>query len=214
MSLAPGEGLGGFRYLIEAMEKVHGTPPLPAVVPVTLDASLPQSELAKFRNSKEGWLEIAINPAAPHWELPALIVHESGHLIDALLARFAGYASEKAHDYDDWRNAVQSTHSIKTLQELYGKEFINHPHFAFKGKPFEIKHELVRYLLRYREIFARSYVQYIAIRSRNPDLNSWLDIERNTPLYAIYPVQWNDKDFRPVAEALDDLFEKQQWQRK
>ncbi len=68
----------------------------------------------------------------------------------------------------------------------------------------------VEYLLRPRELFARSYAQYIAKVSRDSKLGRELDsVRRNSPPW--YPEQWDDSDFEEVGREFDSLMETLGW---
>lgn len=78
--------------------------------------------------------------------------------------------------------------------------------------------EHVRYLLRPQEQFARAYAQYIAVRSGDRKALVELAVEQNAmkkmgndPLGGAYPYQWDEDDFRPIAEAFDALMEAMKW---
>ena len=65
----------------------------------------------------------------------------------------------------------------------------------------------VEYLLGPRELFARTYCQYVAVRSGDPDLQR--ELEKS--LEPDYREQWHEDDFTPIAGALDDLFDRLGW---
>ena len=63
------------------------------------------------------------------------------------------------------------------------------------------------YLLRIREVWARSYAQWIALRTDDTLLLAEVAQRR----IGGYAVQWDDQDFAPVADQLDLLFRKLRW---
>ena len=67
------------------------------------------------------------------------------------------------------------------------------------------------YLLRDRELFARSYAQYIAQKCHNESLKSELKQFRRTGLEQIYHRQWSDADFAAIETALSALFLEMRW---
>lgn len=71
-----------------------------------------------------------------------------------------------------------------------------------------VDYDHVRYLLTRHETFARSYSQYIAVKSKDPVLLKQLEAIWNEP---IYPSQWAEDDSAPIENALDALFEGLGW---
>lgn len=69
----------------------------------------------------------------------------------------------------------------------------------------EIDKDYCNYLLNPAEAFARAYSQWVALRS---GMRSSDEFFRNRTLSrgALYPEQWDDDDFEPIARALDKLF--------
>ena len=67
------------------------------------------------------------------------------------------------------------------------------------------------YLLNPKELWARSYAQYIAKKSGNATMLAQLDSVRNSdPFYGSR--QWQDADFEAIASAIDALFKDKGWQ--
>jgi hypothetical protein len=60
-------------------------------------------------------------------------------------------------------------------------------------------------------LFARSYVQYIATKSGEPDLLAGLNVDRKALGELHYPTQWDDADFVPIMAAFDELFKGLGW---
>jgi hypothetical protein len=64
------------------------------------------------------------------------------------------------------------------------------------------------YFLRIHELFARSYAQWVAIRSSDETL---LDQVSQSLSTLHYPEYWGFDDFDPVADALDRIFMELTW---
>ena len=73
------------------------------------------------------------------------------------------------------------------------------------------------------ELWARAYAQYIAVRSGDLAMMAQLRMQQETytdaaaqkwqtPELAI-PVQWQDDDFEPIAQAIDELFAALGWKK-
>ena len=71
-----------------------------------------------------------------------------------------------------------------------------------------LKHKQREYLLKPRELWARSYAQYIVTKSGDPLLLAELDRIRKGP----EPWrQWTDAEFQPILKQMDKLFRKKGW---
>lgn len=77
--------------------------------------------------------------------------------------------------------------------------------------PIDTRH--IAYLLSREELFARSYVQFIAERSRSALLKSQLDDARQQRGQIYYPRQWDSDDFAPISTALAMEFRDLGWMR-
>jgi len=80
------------------------------------------------------------------------------------------------------------------------------------GQEYEVKpdRKMLEYYFSSEEIWARSYSQYIAVKSQNRLLLDQLSAERNIPVYGDC-IQWDDEDFAPIAAAIDELFMEMGW---
>lgn len=130
--------------------------------------------------------------------------HEIGHFIDHQAMGTRGeYASKGSKEMASWRKAVRATALAQKLAEqkknaLFGKKRIN-------------------YLLSPHELWARSYAQWIVLKARqgefgSADLRAKMEAELKARLAG--PFQgghWSDEDFKPVAEAIDELMRKKGW---
>jgi hypothetical protein len=67
----------------------------------------------------------------------------------------------------------------------------------------------VTYLLLEEEVWARSYAQYIALRSGDATMQPQVADIRRRPIYGAR--HWEDADFEQVADAIDALFEGLGW---
>lgn len=105
----------------------------------------------------------------------------------------------------EWRKAVNASAAIAKIKE-----------FKAPGQPYGIKKH-AKYLLEGKEMFARSYAQWIATRSNDPVGMAELR-KYQAPDPGQHEIgrsrQWSDEDFKPIGEALDRLFEKQGWRGK
>jgi hypothetical protein len=126
----------------------------------------------------------------------ATIVHEVGHLVDYFGLPGEGFASESLEELSDWRDTILATDSVRKL---------------LNGRREEQDRKMVEYLLGARELFARSYTQYIALRGQDSDMKHWLRVVIEATPGDDLPTQWTHEDFVPVTQALDILFRRQAW---
>lgn len=174
--------------------------------PVVVASHPGMTQLGLYAHERGGRpLGILVNAQAAE---PGLtVLHEFGHYLDQHGIGLTGYASESS-ELSDWRNAVLTSQAVA---ELIG-HWVTPP-----GSPGPTAAERaavegairshVEYLLGPNELFARSYCQYIAIRSGDADLRQELEIT----LQPAYREQWEEEDFEPVAAALDKLFHGLGW---
>lgn len=158
---------------------------------------LPLSLSGKTDSRYAGFLEtwptggvLNVNPSG-HW--PRLTAtHELGHALDFYaFGTPALSAAEASAEFASWRQIVGKSDAIAILEKL----------------PLPKKNR--DYLLSHREIWARSYAQWVAVRSGDPVLIA--DLERRLAMTT--GQQWAQKDFEPVAEAIDQIFERRGWLR-
>jgi hypothetical protein len=120
--------------------------------------------------------------------------HEIGHWIDDQALPGHGLSSDSHPDLEPFRQAADASAAVKALR-----------------KSNSIPRRYVRYASRYREIWARAYAQFIAMRSGDPEmllqLKRILDGRDTTPSES----QWSAEDFAPIAAAIETLFKKLNW---
>jgi hypothetical protein len=158
---------------------------------------------------------------------PSLItLHEIGHWLDWSALEIALgkpiQGSSNGHEFHvaigDFWDAIENTQNVKLLREIKRTKKVksfelvsNDGAIATGDKHAETKadNEIVSYLLRREELWARAYAQYVAIKSDREDVKQEL-ISRQQKM-SHYPDQWSDEDFAPVADAIDNLFKTMGW---
>ena len=127
-------------------------------------------------------------------------LHEIGHFIDHRGVDRAGeYASIHSPLLANWRGVVRQSACIVEIERMRRGADIT------AQRAFD-------YLLSDYEIFARCYAQYIAFKSQHPGLVACLRddfLNHNSPMRRIR--QWQEADFIPIAEEIDDLFKRLGW---
>ncbi len=116
--------------------------------------------------------------------------HEAGHALDRHAMGVVGkWASASAPEFAEWRAAMDVSHAIATIS-------------SFPPSPTR------NYFLSKHEQWARSYAQYIAVKTQDPQLLADLDRVRTS---GAGWRQWADDDFKPIAEAIDKVFKGYNW---
>lgn len=158
--------------------------------PVKL-VELPDADTATARLLQTD--EIAIHPDSGTQTLANVVTHEYGHYIDRIvLGDGESYWSETASIEPD--SLWQALRETPTMQAVRNDEF----------KLLEGDSQTRNYFLQGREMFARAFHQYIAIRSENPLLLAEIRYLQNDSLLSFQV--WQDAEFAPIAARFDRLF--------
>jgi len=155
-----------------------------------------------------------------HW-LDHMMLGKDGHWLTDLCSNaslayrlskeqdFESYSEEEKREVDIIRRLaeawVKSQH-VKELNEFpSGKIWLDESKTSY----YELSYKLRRNMLSFRELFARSYVQWVVGKSDDAALKDKFEYIRrrggNEP--KIWPHYFNDDDFEPIGEILDELFE-------
>lgn len=120
----------------------------------------------------------------------------------------------------EWREAVTNSKAVQTLKTW--REAPRHQRGTTTPAgdiPQHLDYDHLRYLLQTHEVFARSYAQYIAVRSK--DAVGLAELRKlqaqgkpgSQGIFPAYTRQWEDDDFEPIAQAFDRLFDSLGWRR-
>jgi hypothetical protein len=77
-----------------------------------------------------------------------------------------------------------------------------------------LKKTYLQYLIKYEELWARAYAQWIASEDESGELKKQLNQLRDSPLHDKYPYQWSDSDFEPIRMAFNELAVKRGWRKQ
>lgn len=199
-----GQLAAAMREALAAIDSVHGDGTLPSIPVKAGPKTMAQQGYFKWITSTGQPIEIKVSNSAEH---PMnTLAHEIGHFIEkAGLLPAAQGNQQLMNAVQAYETTVKNSGAFQRLQRLlYGNEKLN-----LNGLPYGADMQYMRYLLRSEEIWARSYAQYIAVRSQN---SAMLEELRKEQAY-IYPVAWQDADFEPIAAAIDELFKMIGWLR-
>ena len=199
------------RDAIAAIDAVHTDGTL-SRLPVT--TALLTDQHGRFGSTTAGdAVEIVLNLFSPHVELTT--VHEIGHFLDLKALHPAVlWASENSPTLAPWREAVKKSQAVQTLRHFSDPAVSKIR--STQGNGFVVEYLVdktyVAYLLRAKELWARSYVQFVATESRQPALMQQLEAERERPESGIYyPKHWDESDFQPICAEIITLLRDLRW---
>lgn len=203
------------RETIAAIDQVHGDGNLPAI-PVQEIAS--RSYNGSFhRNVFTGEATlIEVSSVGTHRRLTT--AHEIGHFLEKSAIPGAKSAIN-TRDWKsdpvlaDWKKAVDDSDSVKQLRALKGGGPVEVTMPDGSKSQVQADNHYLGYLLKYDEIWARSYAQYIMVRSKNVETADEFqrDFVATTPGEIPYTRHWYGTDFDLIAKAMDTLFESLGW---
>ena len=161
-------------------------------------------------------LGIAVHPASRYAALTA--VHEIGHFLDyAGLGGPGEFCSVSGDLLAGWRSAVRGSGTVQRLGRLwrFTAERIQEPQASQVGGDvvnYEVEKWYIEYLLQNEELWARSYAQFITVKSAHPALREQLDRLRERPARRLYyGTQWDDEDFLPILAEIEAVFRQLDW---
>lgn len=128
------------------------------------------------------------------------VVHEIAHVLDYFaFGDEPGYTSElpteRGEVWDTWKILVDATPTAQALAD------------GVRTLPLPKLRELCRYYLEPRELFARSYAQYVALKLGTDEILGELRrLQDQNPRS-----QWHDTEFMPILEVFDQLLSLNGW---
>jgi SPP1 gp7 family putative phage head morphogenesis protein len=222
-----GELAGHIRETTKIIDGVHGDGQL-TPIPVKLNQS--SSALGQYvsrygprvpgtfdRTYLPSQINVSAKVGGAHTRLT--FAHEVGHFLDQQHfgvkpghTASTTYGSKGNPKLEAWRQAVDKSRAVAELKTLMFSPGATVPGTNLFGQVVQTPADTryLRYALTDLELFARSYAQYIATKSRNPLMMAELEAERN-PLRAYHQTQWAEDDFAPIQQAFDDLFRGEGW---
>lgn len=195
-----------------------------------------------------GGKEIKISSAGMKAHPMNTLAHEVGHWLDNMVVgRKEGFYApgvplpRRGQDatafagsslMDQWKDAARNSPTIQRL-----KTWSNATTTGDGNVPQGVSKQHLRYLLSTNETWARSYAQYIAIRSEDPDAIAELrQLQKAASVGPVpathryntrkltnqdpdpnswdYPTVWQDDEFEPIARAFDAIFEAMGWRKR
>jgi hypothetical protein len=199
----------GVQKALDAIAKVHGDGTLPKI-PIEQTAST--QKLGGFVYTIFGRpIKIEVSSKGDHPALTA--IHEIGHFLDNSGIPNTQVGSrnyETTPVLKDWLEAVKKSQAVGELKAYVasGRLKGTRPDGTTYDYPTDTKY--VGYLLQHNELWARSYAQYIAVKSGDKSLAAELKAIMD-PAMAYNQRQWSDADFEPILKAIDAMFTKLGW---
>lgn len=207
LEVEPGKSGQPLRDAVAAIDRVHQDGVLP-VIPVTPVTHSPLIDRHGQFSKIAGQISIEVNPASQSAALT--VVHEVGHFLDySGLGNPGEWASEMPGAMDRWRAAISESRGIQRLRPLLEAGADRTIETLTDGTVVEyrVKQGYLRYMLRPRELWARSYAQFIAVESADLTLLHQLDDLRSRPLNRFYyGEQWGNEDFLPILASIEAIF--------
>jgi len=192
------------KQALKAIDRVHnlGDVRLP-IIPVIRDTTGDLGEI-KIEHGKP--VHLAVARHGPH---PGLtLLHEVGHLLEKLV--IPGHR-EGRRDWDsdpataEWIQTVRHSLTVKSL----GRRFDDSREAKRQGQA-----NLYAYHLRNDELWARSYAQYVALRSGDQKFLDQARANQTKNDDGTYTeLQWRDDDFTAIAAAIDHLLISLGWRK-
>ncbi|MCQ8182179.1 phage head morphogenesis protein [Methylomonas sp. SURF-1] len=183
---------------LKAIDAVHAIENLPTI-PLKSSTSAKFQGVYMHATFSGRPIEIALSKSSVNPELT--VAHEVGHFIDHHGFGVPGtFSSEADPLFEAWRNAIAGSNATAELKK------------QLADATDRWSEKRVRYYLKPLEQWARSYAQWVALRSQNAamlDQVKAIATNAKNPVYAAS--QWSDADFEPIANAIDDIFRAKGW---
>lgn len=217
------------------IDEVHGDGNLPEipVYKTSLKDARAGTKAYYARNARtDKPLEFAYGPDAMKTHPHMATFHETGHFLDhvGFNQDITTFSSDVDPLFNRFREAAGRTKAIQQWR-TWQSDVTTRPELLAKGPNVR----MINYALEDREVFARSYAQWVATKSgdaaalkelRNMQAASRSGIgtiEPGTPFNRRsygqspepgtwdVPMQWDDDDFAELSSILDDIFEVTGW---
>lgn len=206
LTISPGIVNEDLRAIVSFVDRVHGDGTLPAI-----DLGLVKNVVDRrsdrlidgafiYDLDEHGGvhpISIRVRHDAPHRAL--VVLHEIGHFLDGCGLPGTGFASMSSPSLGDWRQAASRSRAGRDLDQIAREA---NTAVALRAVT----------LLQPEELWARSYAQFVAIRSQSAVLQaSLVAFRRRLPGDVYLPRQWEDDDFADIETAIDVAFRRLGW---
>jgi hypothetical protein len=191
--------------LFTEIEKIHGLPLLSKMDIIQVNAKFFDGEFEYMKLGRG--IRIKISSDTQNKEFTLL--HEIGHVIDNQATGVGGINETGSPEniFSDILKAIEQTDLTKSLRVMQKRR-----RFEYKNKLRKIgtkDYDRLNYLLQPKELWARVYSQYIAMKSGNKELLKQLNWEENRQ--TIFKTQWMENDFKMVIFEVEKFLIKNKW---
>lgn len=192
------------RAVLNEIDQLHG---VPRIKPIGVKINNDRGVLGRYVKHPGTGEPLRIELSRrKNDRLELTFAHEVGHFLEGAVIPGSTFGVRK-WAFDDvtqsWRAAIRSTSSFQRLRSIVEAGG------TIPG--LEEAPQFVSYLLQDQELWARSYAQYVAVRSHSETLLEQIH-PRCFPQSAV-PIQWNREEFEPVAEVIETLLERIGWRK-
>jgi SPP1 gp7 family putative phage head morphogenesis protein len=204
-----GEVARAAQRVLGTIDRLHGDGNLPEI-PIVSSSSKARDAGYFYLTSSGKSVSIEVGRHAEQKEVA--IAHEIGHFLDHKgVAATGHYASGEA--FREFHKVVNESNAVGSLlrqfkMTVYRIKPANGPEFTHP-----VKKDYIRYLLSEKELWARAYCQWVALRSGDQLMLDQVRQVREDLHPGTAASLWTDDDFEPIAKAIDDLMEKLGWRK-
>ncbi len=180
------------KSVLEKIDRIHGDGVLPTI-PIKSSTSKKFQGVYRHFTHDGTPHSIAVSKISVNPELT--VAHEIGHFLDHQGLYLSGkFGSELSPAFEKWRNAIDESDATKAIISTKGAQAINKD-----------------YYLTRREQWARSYAQWIAVKSKDKTMISQISNIVNDNNKGYSNSQWKDHDFTKISQEIDDIFKNLGW---
>ncbi len=189
---------------LSAIDEVHDVGSLPGI---------PIEEKSYIGTGVEGAFQRTVNGKPVKFQVLKTaqnklmtVTHEIGHYIDLTAINPAGHMAESKINgaLSEWWKAVENSDAFKKWKEIKQNGGLVDANGKLTRR---IDDTFIDYSMRQRELWARSYAQFIVTRTSNVEMKK----ELASMLNNVTPDQWETADFAPIEKAIYNLFKVMGW---
>ena len=140
--------------------------------------------------------------------IEATLLHEIGHFLELALIPGCAYAQRQWSSdplTSTWLEIIKSSKTFKILQQIHDTgACYRHDQQGVAVEKVPVNRDWVAYLATPRELWARSYAQWVVSRGKNDELKSFFK-KLSSPTAAV-PLQWTGDEFAAIEEQFDKIF--------
>jgi hypothetical protein len=197
-----------FNHVLEVIDQVHGDGSLPKIPTVLVPPKGSKRGRYSYDPTKGGAISIEVQHSLA--KSGFVYAHEIGHFLDHHgLGDGRSFGTRTNPQMAEFFQAIEATPLVQGLRDALQTGTLNSR--AGDRNLSQGSKDYIDYLLLPEEIWARSYSQWLTLRSGDGELAKGLrEAQGSTNAYTA-SMQWDDKEFAPVAATIDDLFKTLGW---